>query len=374
MNHLRQLHIIRGLAAFYVALGHSKVVLWSGARAYLEKYPRVNWNFLDYMLFGLDLFSSAAQEFVIVFFALSGFFIAYSFDKNKWTFKDFFINRFVRIYPPYLFAVVFSILVMMIISIYSPALINGSLLSPINQRMTASFQELNAETGILSLFFIKNQDYIAGNFSFWSLLPEWIFYLMIPFVIRFKWFPLSVFFILFGIKILFGLEFSSDFLKFLFEYGFYFFLGASFYDFLEKRTLDKVNFSPVIGYFVLVLLLFATIASGIVEMKPWSHVIACFFTLVSIVVLLKYPIPSSLFYRIGIFLGDISYTLYILHLPVYYLIYAFFYEWSGHSIFYGRWYWLSIPIVLIVSYLSYLCIEKPSLQWIARLKKQRKVN
>jgi len=374
MNHLRQLHIIRGLAAFYVALGHSKVVLWSGARAYLEKYPKVNWNFLDYMLFGLDLFSSAAQEFVIVFFALSGFFIAYSFDKNKWTFKDFFVNRFVRIYPPYLFAVFFSILVMLIISMYSPALINGSLLSPINQRMTASCQELNAETGLLSLFFIKNQDYIAGNFSFWSLLPEWIFYLMIPFVIRFKWFPLSVFLILFGIKILFGLEFSSDILKFLFEYGFYFFLGASFYDFLEKRTLEKVNFSPVLGYFVLVLLLFATIASGIVEMKPWSHVIACFFTLVSIVVLLKYPIPSSLFYRIGIFLGDISYTLYILHLPVYYLIYAILYEWSGQSIFYERWYWLSIPIVLVVSYLSYLCIEKPSLQWIAKLKKQRKGN
>jgi peptidoglycan/LPS O-acetylase OafA/YrhL len=371
MNNLRQLHIIRGFAAFYVALGHSKVVLWSGARSYLDKYPRSDWNLADYFLFALDLASSSAQEFVIIFFALSGFFIAYSFDKNKWTFKDFFVNRFVRIYPPYLFAVIFSILVMLIISMYSPELVNGSFFSPINQRMTASFQEMNWQTGLLSLFFIKNQDYIAGNFSFWSLLPEWIFYLMIPFVIRFKWFPLTLFLILFGINILLGLEFSSDFFKFLFEYGFYFFLGASFYDFLEKRSIEKINFSPWIGYFVLILLLFGTIASGIVDMKPWSHIIACFFTLISIVVLLKYPIPSSIFYRIGIFLGDVSYTLYIVHLPVYYLIYSVLYQLTGQTVFYERYYWGSIPIVLLFSYIMFLAIEKPTLVYISHLKNKK---
>jgi peptidoglycan/LPS O-acetylase OafA/YrhL len=123
MSNLRNLHIIRGLAALYVALGHAKVVFWVGGREYIDKFPRSEWGIIDYLLFALDLFSSSAQEFVIVFFVLSGFFIAYSFDKNNWSWKGFYANRALRIYPPYIASAIFAVAVIFFINYYNNYLI-----------------------------------------------------------------------------------------------------------------------------------------------------------------------------------------------------------------------------------------------------------
>ena len=78
MHNLRQLHIIRGFAALYVAIGHAKIVFWSGGKEYIKTYPVEEWAVFDYIVFAIDMLSSSAQEFVIVFFILSGFFIAFS--------------------------------------------------------------------------------------------------------------------------------------------------------------------------------------------------------------------------------------------------------------------------------------------------------
>ena len=51
--------------------------------AYLEKFPRSSWDLLDYLVFGIDMLSSAGGVFVIAFFVLSGFFIARSLQMNR---------------------------------------------------------------------------------------------------------------------------------------------------------------------------------------------------------------------------------------------------------------------------------------------------
>lgn len=373
MNNLRQLHIIRGLAALYVAIGHSKVVFWAGGQEYIKTFPIEKWGLLDYLVFAIDMLSSSAEEFVIVFFILSGFFIAFSFERNNWSFKDFLINRVVRIYPPYLFSVLLAILVFLFIDYYNPSLLNFGSTKPIVLRMSRSFHELNLSGFIKSLFYLPQQDYIAGNLSYWSLLPEWIFYLVIPFLIGTKRWPLLIFSIAYLANSLVHFGFENPLLEFVFEYGFYFFLGIETYRFISKNNWQIKMPSKIVSYTILIFVLFATIALGIacehglVKFEAASLLSACLLSVVSILTLLKYPNKGA-FYKMGVFFGDISYSLYVCHLPIYYFLYALLTKSTGTYFFYDRIYWLFIPLAIGFSYLAYLLVEKRTLVIIKKLK------
>lgn len=371
MDNLRQLHIIRGIAALYVAIGHSKVILWSGGTEYLAQFPRVSWDVFDYVLFSIDMLSSSAREFVIVFFVLSGFFIAYSFQKNRWKSKDFFINRLVRLVPPYLFSVIVSIAVFLGIAHFAGLLFEQDFGRAINVRMIKSFNELNLETVIRSVFFLPNNDYIAGNFSYWSLIQEWFFYLAIPFLIHRKNASLLVSIGLFIIGAFWMSGLKDPFSKFFFQFAIFFFAGVRFFNFIQNQDWKTWLPNRIASYCIMFGFLFLTIALGAFDLNPWSVISAAFLTMVAIMVLLHYPIKLKPIYNAGVFLGDISYTLYIMHLPILYAIYAILYRVTEQHIFYTRIYWLALPIVLIISYLAYQLVELRTLLWIKKLKKRK---
>ena len=378
MDNLRQLHIIRGLAALYVAVGHAKVVFWSGGAEYLKKYPLESWNILDFLLFAIDMLSSSAQEFVIVFFVLSGFFINYSFNKNNWKMKDFLINRIVRIYPPYLFSVLISIFVFKFIHFYNPTLFTLSSVKPIIIRMTNSYSELDW-TGLLkSLFYLPQKDYIAGNLSYWSLLPEWIFYLIIPFTINSKQWLFIIFVTAYFFDVFMPVNISSHdhILKFVFEYGFYFYLGVISHDVIFNTEWKNKMPSKFISYCIAFILLFTTIILGviterkIISFDKISYLFACLLSLFSMMTLLKYPVKGGS-YKIGVYLGDISYSLYVFHLPIYYLFYSFLVKHYNTDIFYSRIYWLVVPFAILGAHMAYLLVEKHTLKYIKTLKLKR---
>ena len=186
MGNLKYLHIIRGIAALYVALGHAKVIFWVGGEKYLQKFNRADWGITDYLVFATDMFSSSAQEFVIVFFVLSGFFINHSFTVNKWSMRDFYTARSIRIYLPYIASIFFSLLVFFLITIINPEIFSGKLTRVIDQRVVNSYNELDIGSLFLSILFLPKTDYIACNFAYWSLFHEAVFYLLLPLIIRSK--------------------------------------------------------------------------------------------------------------------------------------------------------------------------------------------
>ena len=180
------LHSIRGFAALMVVIGHAKFHFWSGGIEYIKKFPKEDWNIFDKLLFGLDMFSSNPALMVIVFFVLSGFFIAYSFQNNKWKTKHFYINRAIRIYIPYIASIILTIILF-----YSATLINNELFHnatdrEYSQRLVSNYQNFNLETVAWNLIFVAKPCYIGYNDSYWSLLIEAFFYLTAPFFIKRK--------------------------------------------------------------------------------------------------------------------------------------------------------------------------------------------
>lgn len=370
MENLKQLHFIRGIAALYVAIGHSKSFFWSGGKEYLNKFPLNDWGFIDYILFPLDMMTSSAQEMVIVFFVLSGFFITYSFDKNNWTIKNFLINRIIRIYPPYLYSVIISIAVFFYIHKYLPEIFINTDDNLTIAILKKSYADLDFNAMLRALFFLPKTSFIAGNVSYWSLLPEWIFYITAPFIFyKRKWVFLS-FTLFYFVNFFLQFNFINPVLKFIFEYGFYFSLGAQFYIY-KKRTPNRKVFNKYGSYIIVSVFLILTIVLGNLNIKTHSGLSAAILAVLSMNTLLCYPIKNKIIHKIGNFLGDISYTLYVCHLPFYFLVFAIIVATTGIHTFYFRLYWFIVPFAVLFSYGSYLLIEKRTLIYIKKRKAEK---
>lgn len=374
MENLRQLHIIRGFSALYVAIGHSKVIFWAGGQRYLEKYPRADWSILDYLYFSLDMCFSAAQEFVIVFFILSGFLINHSFQRNKWKTTTFYLARLIRVVPPYLASVVFAVIVMLFMVEYNPYIFSGEIDTAINNRILNAQNELNLTTGIYSLFFLPNQDFIASNFSYWSLWPEMIFYATIPLLFKFRNWAGIGFVILYFILDFIGFTTSSFALDHIIRFSMFFYFGVLLYDLVKQTAPEKFMPNRFISFALVFLFLAITVGLGAIEAGVISLFAASLLTIAAILTLMAHPLRKSAFFKFGSFLGDVSYSLYVFHLPVFYLCYAIVGKITEQYIFYNRIYWLFIPIAIIVSYIFYRGIEKPSLHWIRKIKSSEKWN
>jgi len=73
--------------------------------------------------------------------------------------------------------------------------------------------------------------------------------------------------------------------------------------------------------------------------------------------------------RVAIFLGQISYSVYLYHIAVEYTLLAVapkrISTWlGGHNFIYGL---VSLPLVVVVSYIAYRLVEAPAISWGARL-------
>jgi peptidoglycan/LPS O-acetylase OafA/YrhL len=153
-NRLEKLEAIRGFAALYVVLFH---VL-----------PQ------KIMLAGINvgLLFRFGPEAVIVFFALSGFVIKYTFEKSAdKSFRYYFIRRFIRLYIPLLFIYVLGYLL--------KCLAEGKLASP-------EWGHLLANLFMLQDVISQKPNVIApaymGNGVLWSLSYEWWFYMLFFFL------------------------------------------------------------------------------------------------------------------------------------------------------------------------------------------------
>lgn len=364
----------------YVVVYHAKFILWSGGTDYLTKYPRASWSVFDYFKFAIDLITTAGSQMVLIFFVLSGFFIAMSLENAKGSFgqriKLFYLVRATRIYIPYIASIIIGVGVLLWIQQFAPDLYQSNSNREFNSRLIVAHDNLNFSNFLKSLLFLKNKEYIGFNFAYWSLLYEGIFYLIIPFAFQRKAVYLFISLLLFlsGSFVITVYHPSHIFMKYLFEYNFYFALGQFIYLYKEQilAKFDKRNYKTLLLVVALILfILFDTLA--LLKQHFWSGFVSGISVFCLIVVFLKYDFKKTWLIKGIIKLGEISYSLYLVHIPVLIFIYSLLYMFTKELFFYNRgWYVIGVLFSVAAGVLLYKTAEKPSMKLINRIKKKPK--
>jgi peptidoglycan/LPS O-acetylase OafA/YrhL len=357
LSNIRYLHIVRGLAALLVVFFHSKYVFWVGGAVYNKEVGLH--SIWDYVLFSLDMLSSCGKECVIVFFILSAFVIKHSFSSHHYKWADFYKLRLIRIYWPFLFSLLISIVVLLVCVNY----INPDIYTRFrgyNERLSDAYDGFSFMQVVKTIFFIDHGEYAGFNYAYWSLGHELIFYLLFPFYNRLGRYA----------QIIAGLVLAALFLVSgwdIFYYQVFFVVGLILYDYF-------VNFSkaPVIKHRVPYLILLALFFIAVnVSNKVISEKFSDMVTLVYSFFIFDYVLwfirrKNNLLMK----LGDISYSLYLNHLPALLLTYSLITLYTGQLVFYSRApYYIGVVVAVLLVIPIYLLTERPSINYLKKLRK-----
>jgi peptidoglycan/LPS O-acetylase OafA/YrhL len=323
-------------------------------RAYSALYVMV---FHTYFLGGIYIHEGKIRDLIIhggmgvpIFFVISGFSITYSiFQKEYFNIKDlknFYIRRFYRIIPLFYFAFILN-LVLMITNAENIKLYDSIL------TLTFFFPFVNGH---------QESMVMAG----WSLGIEIVFYLLFPLLLLLLRINkrMFIFLLLLALLIHFFASYDKNNSHLNFAYQAIFFLFGMLICYY-RSVIQKCFSHGMLQIISLVAILFGVIILilGIWVFKNQPFV---FFMFSGIVLL----VSGTLFYRgkllvnkINNLLGDLSYSIYLMH-PIVILfivklrLNVFVYEYFPN---YGFLVFISIVgiIVIGISFLTYNFIEKP---------------
>jgi len=314
VKHLEVLDYARGVAIIAVVLFHTLAHVywydelpWHGwIRGFPEKDP--SFLFLLPCCFG-------RTAGVAIFFVVSGFCIHMSFQREAQSWGGFFLRRFFRIYPPYLAALFFSVLML-----------------PMPWRDIWSSDGIREQwlTHLLLVHNFRRETLMAINGPFWSLAVEAQLYALYPLLLYFAgslgWRTTLV--ALAGIEFLIrgvdgtvqtlgANETAIGHISWLMSYspfGFWFSWSIGAYlaeAYLKNQPMPRFSPMPwallaVISYFI----------------KPFYAFQFLWFAILTAVLLANYftgsvswnipPSPLKILKKIGLW----SYSIYLLHQPI----------------------------------------------------------
>ena len=338
INYEPNIDILRGISIILVVLYHLKIEIF-------------NINILPGGYLGVD-----------IFFLISGYLITsilyLNLKKKKFDLKIFFLRRFTRIFPVYIFVISITL----ILSFF--------LLIP-NQMIDLAKSSVSSILFYSNIFFWNNlNDYYNPDailnplLHTWSLAIEIQFYLIFP--------VLFIFFIKFKNKfklLLFFVGISSLFIAILFSYiepqinffGFqsrlWEFLFGSLIFFLKDKIVINLNFINK-NIIYLLIILFAVFFDSSTKHPSYLTLIMLIF--VSLIILDKNKLKHKKNKKILLFFGLISYSLYLWHYPILSLSERIIFNQGIDKKF------NLIILSIFLSYLSYFFLEK-------KLKKDFKI-
>lgn len=373
-SRLRNLHILRGLSALYVVVYHAKFFFWSGGTQFLEHFPTADLSYWGKFVLAVDMLSSAGKEMVFVFFLLSGFFISLSLEASMYKKWQFLVIRTVRIYMPFVLSMIIAaVCLLMAFYINKDVFIQNSSYQ-LNSDLFEAHNFLSLTSFLKNLFFVRDGSHFIGyNNVYWSLCYEMIFYFLIVFCCtkRRKFVFIALTFIVFLLPYFstFELRFGNVY----FPYFVYFGLGVLIQILVgkfEQQILDK-RVSKWITVSVLLISFFGIIGSiKLNVIYIFIHLLTMMLSLSAMYLLLVENIKSNWITRFMHYLGEISYSLYLGHIPFFVFMYSLASLVSGDLTWYNRWrYWLFTILAVCFTLIIYYFAEKPSIKIIKRIKK-----
>jgi peptidoglycan/LPS O-acetylase OafA/YrhL len=288
----------------------------------------------------LSEFAQFGDKGVQVFFILSGLVIPWSISLRKYDFKlvkEFLLRRFIRIQIPYAIALIFTIL---------------SYLYYINPSLQFDLKSLLAN-------FIYLVPYTENSWILnvaWTLGVEVQFYLLIAILLPFFNSKKNIRRITLICLICMGLIPPPNLVNawhFFPTWAPFFGLGILVYLFHSSKIL---TFECYLSFAIILCFVFF----------KYTYLLSLVYFLTTIFLLFcnSIKLPSSLAY-----VGKISYSLYLIHLPIILIIGRILFDYNLSQKFPN----LSVVILTLsaicLSILFYFLFEKPSLKWVKKLKK-----
>lgn len=330
---------LRGYLAVFVFLHHSAIWFYYSAESKWQSPPS-------------NLYNHFGQTSVILFFMITGFlFYTKLFDSSKkpidWF--NFYIARFLRLTPLYFLALVLMFLIVMILSdfkmVETPVVLFQKILVWLSYGVIDMPDLNNAE----------NTRYILAWVT-WSLVYEWLFYFILPFVALLSFHVKTsleiilislagVVFILYniGFNLMYILPFAGG-------------VGAAIINQIDKlRALASSVICTIIALGCLLATIFIFESPyGIIPIAMLS----LFFTIVangnSIFGLLNLDISRVL--------GQISYTIYLLHGIILFTVFTFFVKTPCTTLEYWGIICGIAAVLVFISRLVYTYYEGPIIQ------------
>jgi len=309
----QSLDTIRGIAIILVILAHyfSNSIKYDDITYILGNYT-INIGFLG-------------RGGVMLFFFLSGFLITKSFNNNQ-NLVSFYKSRFFRIYPPYLF----SILIYFLLSIFL-------------FRFTEQYSFKEYLYNILMI-----QDFLYSPFVsnvYWTLLIEIKFYFLIPLIFLFdKKIKISFIDITFISIIMLNIYifFMRGHPSWLLTWFVFFWIGVYLYKhYTQSISLRKLFIISFSAFIYLVLLK--------------EFVLSCF--LIINLILFMFFYHKNISNKFIAFLGEISYSFYLLHTMISYPLLYLMTKYITQE-------FLLVKVLIVflisvfISYFSYYYIER----------------
>jgi peptidoglycan/LPS O-acetylase OafA/YrhL len=365
---------LRGLAAFYVVINHSRGALFSDSMMYAQHVnPKENWHWWEWLQMTIMNHTGLGSEFVILFFLLSGFSIAHSLRNDTGNFS-FYKRRLVRLYPPYLLGILWSFVVIFLVWAFVPYVYYNEAEGFISIKEV--FEKISYFPTLLSnLFYMPKDNHLTHQY--WSLPFEVIFYLLAPWMVRkFRFFGTAMLFLYIAGWLIYGKAYhnpdhTNTLFQFSIEYGIYFIVGIMFYKYKDKLIKSFKLSKPVAVISILALFEVMVLSKGYMfggEHNKFTGIMTVAFTYLLLFSALKYSFRIKWLEKIG----DYSYTLYVTHWATIFGVKIIavklgFNYYYIHNLYF--WY-IGIPICLVTSYVLYLLVEKPSNQLVEKLRKQ----
>ena len=363
-SHIESIDCFRGAAILGVVLFH---LLYSSAINVSSCYE--NYPMLHGLLDGLSDIVNLGGLGVAVFFVVSGFCIHLSYLRAKKAgLLPFFARRFFRIYPAYIFSLLFVIFIIP------------------NSRWVGNWQALSANwiDLILHLFLANNflpQTLWSINGIYWSLAIEFQLYLLFPLLIfltiRLGWrqtmIVTGVVELVSRVALIVLSHCMNDVYPpqwggwmLLSPFGFWFSwsLGAMLADAFVKKQELPLRHGPLPLWIWPFLVL---LVNSVPYLPAFSFPVAAMATARFLAYFLSrgtMPLSPSGPRKTGIhflkFFGTISYSLYLLHLPVLKYFMLFTPRAHGHFYVHGlqiAYLGLALFVTVALSYLLYFFVE-----------------
>lgn len=364
---------LRGLAAFYVVVGHARWLLWEGYREGFLRHPESYTLTHTLLVYFFSLFKYG-YEAVLFFFVLSGFVIHLRYARKlvanrteaNFDWAAFVRRRGKRLYPPLLAAMALSFALDSVGVASGYSIYSQSTLYPVINENVLSHLDWLTFVGNLAYLMNTYVPVFGSDGPLWSLKFEWWFYMIYPLFWRVSKRSITA---------------ASGVMAVLF-------LG-SFRPGLWPAALLRDVFSAMLVWWLGVLL--ADVWAGRIRWR-WSLVAVCSFgvsapplfllggawrqlgigfgfagLLAFCFELQRRSVPLVWLERLKP-LGDMSYTLYVIHFPVLVLLSGWLMSRSPGGLLPRHFGWVIGGIVATVAlaYGLHFIIERPFLSRAAR--------